>query len=246
MQLPTPREPLRVRDEDGKFVELVYNEPAPGKEPLERASVVVERSAHGLAGIRLAAEEILDRSCGEVDYEGLRALGPELPHVLARMASSESRCGCHRGRRAAAVAALGRLRDPIAVDTLRALAGDRRTELAIRVRAAHGLARLGSPGSIAVLGELLRHDPAPAVRQAAALALGHAGSLDAVAALESAAKADAHLTVRVQAFASLRALERLAGARLTDVKEPRPQRRLGRGPVRDRATPSPSARRRSR
>jgi HEAT repeat protein len=143
------------------------------------------------------------------------------------------------------VAALGRLRDPVAADTLRALAGDRRTELAIRVHAVHGLARLGSPGSIAVLDELLRHDPAPVVRQAAALALGRAGSLDAVAALESAAKADAHPTVRVQAFASLRALERLAGARLTDVKEPSPKRRLGRGPVRDR-TPSASARRRSR
>lgn len=246
MQLPSRHEPLRVRDEDGEFVELAYNEPPPTREPPERASVIVERSAHGLAGIRLAAEEILDHSCGEVDYDALRALGPAVSHVLARMASREARCGCHRGRRAAAVAALGRLRDPVATDVLRTLASDRREELAIRARAVHGLGRLASPGSIALLEELLRSDSAPVVRQAAALALGHAGSLDAVAALERAAEEDAREAVRIQAFASLRGLERLAGAKLTNVKEPAPRRRLGRAPVRDRGTHSGSARRRGR
>jgi HEAT repeat protein len=222
-----PAEDIRVRNEQGEYEVLRYNEPRPDQEVEGRPTRMVDPGTVGNAGIRLRAEQILSQMCGPKEQLArLRELGPDVGPVLVKIGRQADDRGSGPFRRSGAVAALGSFPTAEVADFLRELLSDRSADEGLRAQAALSLGRIGSPSAIDALQQVLGRERSAAVRHAAAKGLALSTSLQATAALERAAEHDDDVTVRQQAYAGLRSLERLYGSKLTTLRPPpRPRRR---------------------
>ncbi len=211
---------IKVRDAQGELTTLRYNEPRPDLEVRKIPSNFVASEKLGLAGLRLQAEHFLEQSCGEDHTAKVVALGPKIAPVLIKIAGSKEICDCRCLRRSGAVRALGYLPQAEVADFLKGILSDISEELSVRAQAAISIGRIGSPSCLAQLQEVLRKDKNIAIRRAAAKALGLSRSLEAINALGQAVESDNDPTVKAQAYAALRAIEKLHGQKLSSVKAP--------------------------
>lgn len=211
---------IKVRDEKGESTELRYNEPRPDLDVRKIPSNFVASEKLGIAGLRLQVEHFLEKSCGEDHTAKVVALGPKIAPVLIKIASSKEICDCWCGRRSGAVRVLGYFPQAEVADFLKGVLSDSSEELSMRAQAAISIGRIGSPSCLARLQEVLRKDKNIAIRRAAAKALGLSRSLEAINALGQAVESDNDPTVKAQAYASLRGIEKLHGQKLSSVKAP--------------------------
>ena len=231
---------IELRDADGKLVELRYNEPRPDLEVRKISSRLVATDALGVAGLRLRVEQLLDQSCGKDHTASVVALGPAIAPVLIKIAGAKAPCDCGCVRRGGALRVLGYFPQAEVADFLKRIVSDESEEIGVRAEAAIATGRIGSPSCVAHLQEVLRKDKSIALRRAAARGLGLSRSLEAISALAQAVEKDKAPAIKAQAYASLRAIEKLHGQRLSLVKAPpvpkggKPERKKAPKPTNDR------------
>jgi HEAT repeat protein len=170
--------------------------------------------ALGRIGNVRAVPELIDLLSRERDdyvrmaaAEALGVIGDAraVPALVERIGQEEGDLTSQRSI-AAACEALGRLRDRRAVPALRdALNG--RSEI-IRMSAVTSLGIIADPAAVPAVNAIMQRDGFPALRSAAALALGRIGGSDAEAALRRASDDNASVRAAVE-----RALQMIASRR---------------------------------
>ena len=232
-------EPLLVRGESGEeYVEFHHTQPRPDKTFRTISSVYVDRDAlakqHPILATRLAAEEALNSTCSRseekktADLARISLDGDQAALALLKIARSRSSVHGQEVR-SGAIKALSNYPSAEVADSLQDLVEDVDEVLAIRCRALLSLGVIGSPHAVRLLEKQLRVGSA-SLRRAAARALAHAPATS-IAALEIAVREDPDARVARQAYATINAIERRVGEKLSSVRPPRaPQ---SRGPKRD-------------
>jgi len=206
-------------DENGKRVYLKENDPWPHLSIKKISSKTIKRSDSCLSTVRLKIEEILHKTCGEQDtVVKLKVLGPHVPYILMKIASSAYETGCKC--KAGAISALGHFCLPEVVDFLGEIADNRYLNEGLRASSLVSLGKIGSPQSINGLKKVLSRSKSTSLRSAAAYGLGLSASIDVVYALEQSIITDSDKSVKQHAFGALKSIESSLGKKISTLKQP--------------------------
>lgn len=158
----------------------------------DASALMSEPAPSTAAALRARVEALLqdeDVYQHEADW---KPLGPDALAVLVQVAADPNVPSAWRAR---AVASMGFVENPEAVERLHALLDDPGTHPTLRANAAFALALRSGPEALSALLPHLQ-DGQQQVREAVALAIGRLGSVEAQRALEERLPAEEDLLVR--------------------------------------------------